>query len=796
VPALPLDARPGDLVRIRGDRWRIVRRFSYDTTALIETDGCGVGNRGVRSHFLLPFEPFDRVAAAPTPRVVRPTRWRRIARRVLGDATPGWTSLRAAAPARFDIVPFQLEPALALVRGDGCRFLIADAVGLGKTVQAGLMIAEVLQRQPDARAIVVCPAGLREQWREELQTRFGLDADVLDTAGVARSTAVLPVGFNPWSAHSLVITSVDYVKRPEVMRSLETLIWDVLVLDEAHGLAGRSDRAAAAAGLATRARFVVMLTATPHSGDADAFQRMCNIGRLGEDDALLLFNRTRADAGIPGSRRTLLLRVRPTASEAAMHRALEGYTRAVWRQPSDAGGHGARLAMSVLARRACSSAASLELSVQRRLALLGEEGQQPVPQLDLPFGSATVDDEVADSQLGARGLNDAVEERRQLTRIVVLAREAARAESKLAALRRLLFRTNEPAIVFTEYRDTLEHVAAALPGVTFARLHGGLTPRERTDALRQFTSGSVRVLLATDAASEGLNLHHRCRLVVNLELPWTPLRLEQRVGRVDRIGQTRRVHAVQLIAKATSEELVLSKLAERVSRVRAAIGTDAFSSLPGEQEVAEAVLGLGPLAESAAPSIDDGVLSPMLILESREEAHRILLARSLLLHAAREIPDPRAIVTSMRRSRHLSCSPRFLWVFRSLLVDAQGRGLSDELLALASSRRTTMRDLQDVAGRASDERLAAFAQELDAPLRLWLRREEALSGALRAAHARLSAQLIQLGLFDRRNERAAAAQSVLLDEALTRCAARSNELLERQRLRVESTDLAFAVAFR
>ncbi|MSO29323.1 MAG: DEAD/DEAH box helicase [Acidobacteria bacterium] len=804
MPAIPGDARPGDVVRIRGERWRITRRSSYDTTALIETDGCDAANRGVRTRFLLPFEPIDRVVVPPAPRVVRPARWRRIARRVLGDATPGWTSLRAATRARFDIVPFQLEPALALVRGDGCRFLIADAVGLGKTVQAGLMIAEVLQRQPDARAIVICPAGLREQWHEELQTRFGLSADVLDTAGVARSTATLPAGFNPWSAHSLVITSIDYVKRPEVMRSLETLIWDVVVLDEAHGLAGRSDRGVAAAAVAGRARCVVMLTATPHSGDAEAFRRLCHIGRLGDDDdPLLLFSRSRADAGIAGTRRTMLLRVRPTAAEAAMHDTLGAYARLVWRQASDAAGRGARLAMAVLSRRACSSAASLERSVERRLALLGHEPQQAMPQLELSFEAARSDDAAPDSQLGTRGLSDADEERRHLTRILALAREASRAESKLAALRRLLFRTTEPAIVFTEYRDTLEHVATALAGLTFARLHGGLTPRERAEALRQFTSGSVRLLLATDAASEGLNLHHRCRLVINLELPWTPLRLEQRVGRVDRIGQTRRVHAVHLVAAATSEELVLSKLAERMKRVRAA-GPFAFSPLPGDHEVAEAVLSPGPpkpgegggtrLAESPVPALDAGVLCPVLIREARDEATRIQRARSLLLHAAEEVPGPRATVTTIRRRRAPFCSRRALWVFRLLLVDGKGRGLSEELLALAGGHTTTLQ-LQDVAGRATGERLAALVKELDAPLRRWLHREAAMSTALRVAHARLSAQLLQLGLFDRRNERAAAAQSVLLHEALARSAVRARELAERRRPRVESRDLVFAIAF-
>ena len=593
MPGIPGDARPGDLVRIRGERWRIARCLAYDTAAVIETEGCDAANRGVRSCFLLPFEPIDRVGVSQTPRVVRPTRWRRVARRTLGDATPGWTSLRAATRARLDIVPFQLEPALALVRGDGCRVLIADAVGLGKTVHAGLMIAEMFDRQPDARALVVCPAGLREQWQDELQERFDLTADILDTAGVARAAAVLPVGFNPWSAPRLIITSIDYVKRPEVMRCLETLIWDTVILDEAHGLAGRSDRAATATALATRARFVVMLTATPHSGDADAFRRMSHIGRLGEDDPLLLFSRARAEAGVPGSRRTVLLRVRPTVAETAMHEALRAYAQLVWLLASGGGGSGARLAMSGLARRACSSAASLERSVERRLSLLGHEAQQPTPQLDLPFALATPDDLAPDSQLEAPGLADPAEERRHLGRILALARDASRSESKLAALRRLLSGTHEPAIVFTEYRDTLEHVASAVPGVTCVRLHGGLTPRERADALRQFTSGAVRLLLATDAASEGLNLHHRCRLVVNLELPWTPLRLEQRAGRVDRIGQTRRVHAVHLVAAATTEELVLSKLADRVRRIRAAVGSPAFPRFAGDREMADAVLG-GP----------------------------------------------------------------------------------------------------------------------------------------------------------------------------------------------------------
>ena len=278
--------RPGDAVRIRDERWRVTRRVAYDDVTLIEVLGADQGNRGTHAGFLLPFEPLERLVVSETPQVVRPARWRRIARAALADATPSPLALRAAARARLAIVPFQLEPALAVTSARGCRLLIADEVGLGKTIQAGLIVAEVFTRETDARALVVCPAGLRAQWQGELEGRFGLPAVVLDAAASARVGTGHGPGGNPWLSLRLVVTSIDYVKRPEVIRGFEALVWDVVVFDEAHSLAGASDRAAAAAALGTRARRVVMLTATPHSGDDEAFRRLCGVGRLDERSAV------------------------------------------------------------------------------------------------------------------------------------------------------------------------------------------------------------------------------------------------------------------------------------------------------------------------------------------------------------------------------------------------------------------------------------------------------------------------------------------------------------------------------
>ena len=202
VATHPLQA--GEVVRIRDERWRIVRRTTYALSTAIEAAGCDAANRGGRATFLLPFETIERFQAHPVPRVVGRRRWRRAARRTLATASPSLTSLRAAAPARLRIMSFQLEPVLALVRGEGCRFLIADAVGLGKTVQAGLMIAETLARRSEGRTLVVTPAALREQWQEEIESRFGLGADILDAAG-APIGRVTSGGFAPTLGRAIAL---------------------------------------------------------------------------------------------------------------------------------------------------------------------------------------------------------------------------------------------------------------------------------------------------------------------------------------------------------------------------------------------------------------------------------------------------------------------------------------------------------------------------------------------------------------------------------------------------------------
>ena len=283
-----------------------------------------------------------------------------------------------------------------------------------------------------------------------------------------------------------------------------------------------------------------------------------------------MFRRSRTDVGDPRRRRHHFARVRITHAEERLQRLLERYSRSVWNEPV-ADRDGARLAVTILRKRALSSPAAAAKSLRRRLALLQGRAQPP-RQLQLFEDDDALDDEVASGALASPGLADTARELRCLVSLIAAADAAQGADSKLRYLQRLVRRLGgESAVVFTEYRDTLLLLAAALPPTL--QLHGGLVAAERAAVQERFNREGG-LLLATDAAADGLNLHHRCRLVVNYELPWNPARLEQRIGRVDRIGQRRTVHALTLTARDTAEDLVIANLARRLSRVVAALGAD------------------------------------------------------------------------------------------------------------------------------------------------------------------------------------------------------------------------------
>ena len=751
---------PGDTVTARGEQWKVSSTDRFAGCAVITLDGAGASNAGVRSTLIAPFDTIAKVVSGKPLRRSRSSTLR-IARAAIASARPAcgiWT----AAAAKVDLLAYQLEPALAVLAG-ATRVLLADAVGLGKTIQAGLILTELLARGLVDRALILTPAGLRDTWAAELRNRFDLRPIVFDQASVATALHGLPAGVNPWASHAIVIASIDLVKRPEVLATVEGAPFDLVIADEAHHLTPGSDRGAAVERLASRAPWVVLASATPHSGDDAAFNYLTRIG--GSGDRITVFRRTRHEVGAGMGRRVHLLAVTPSGAESRMLRAAEAYARAIWNGVGQRD-RGARLLAILLARRAASSATALERTLTRRLHLLSGRDDPAAEQASLPWEDAEEGDgDVPAELLGAAGFDDRASEQCVLEELVAAATAARHHASKIRLIARLIRRVREPAVIFTEYRDTLDALVEALGGGHRIRtLHGGLSAGLRHLALSAFTHGDADLLIATDTAGEGLNLHHRCRLVIDVELPWNPRRLEQRVGRVDRLGQTRRVHAIRLLHRGTVEETVLARLERR--RVRAAAALDGEpDAWFGEEDVAAAALGA-----AGWPSRAPARLASAVVVAAAAEVERVARQRAGgSMRAAR-----RAVLSLPRHPARAAARMLLLYHLRS--VGPLGRTADESLRALLvelSHRPTTRRDWQArIADLDRDPRVRAVlaheglrhAAEIDSQLAAL---REAVRQRVQVIRDRLHRTLpreLQPSMFDRRVERGA----ILHQQAIAR----------------------------
>jgi superfamily II DNA or RNA helicase len=569
----------------------------------------------------------------------------------------------------------------------------------------------------------------------------------MDAAALASLTDSLPFDVNPWAVEPVAIASIDFLKQPEVLRGVSSLVWDALIVDEAHHATIASLRYDAVNALAQRARQVVLLTATPHGGDDRAYRALCDIGAAATDGRILLFRRTRETAGMPRARRAHLLPIRATPETADMHRLLDEYVARLWTIARESGRRDVQLTAMVLAKRAFSSAHSLVMSLERRLA--GLKGEIDLPsQSTLPFG---VEDDLSDEAPTPMtpAFAPPVEERMLVERIIHSARSAFGHEGKIHALARMVRRVREPLIIFTEYRDTLEVIRNAIGSLRpVVMLHGGQTPQERRHSIHMFTTGAADVMLATDAGSEGLNLQGCCRVVINLELPWSPNRLEQRIGRVDRIGQRHTVHAINLLAAGTSERTVLANLLRRIDRIRLS-----------EIEIAASVISRSEPPAHPAP-VDTCAETIDLTAASHTETARIAQGRRALVSSS---CLPENVVPVVL---HRSMPPSLTALFRIRLVTRAGRLVEDTLvpvqMAITSPRRRLRpREVRTFAeslltsvgsdlarhARAHGERRAdAIARESAHAVAAHIRRERAVSDHIASSPA----VLVQAGLFESR----------------------------------------------
>lgn len=522
----------GALAGARGWLWRVERleRAGRQATLASLARADDEGTRTLTA--VRPAEPMSRVGASGALHTVGRAAAIDAVRRARALERPAF-GIAAAVRLAGEIHSWQLAAALVFARGHP-RVLLADPVGMGKTVSAALAIAECLREGPDRRSLVIAPGHLLAQWRAELRGRIAIDADVADAASVRRLERGLPAGMAAWARPGCLIASIDFIKQPHVARAIETVLWDLLVIDEAHLACGESERHAACEMIARRARRLLLLTATPSDGGSPRLAALTRLGSGGERLVVL----RHAPLSAPTAR-TRSIALRPDVSVARLHAALRAYV--AWLAAAPRGNDPAiGLLASLLVKRALSSAHAVHLSLERRAALVAPDeasGRQP----------SLFDDEEDPEVLGTPSGRPRDEERHRLDMLIGLSSRAARDDRRLDALGRLLARAKEPAVIFTCFRDTAVLLARRLsPGLDIRLVHGTLPAAVTDAALSAFTHGTARALVATDVAASGLNLHHRCRWVIHYDQPWRPSTMRQRNGRVDRLGQRRAPHVTTL----------------------------------------------------------------------------------------------------------------------------------------------------------------------------------------------------------------------------------------------------------
>ena len=526
--------------------------------------------------------------------------------------------------ARVDPLPHQLEAVYEyFLRVPRIRFLLADDPGAGKTIMAGLLIKELKIRGLIRRILIVAPANLTFQWQRELRDKFRESFEV-----IRGDTLRANYGMNPWQERDQVVTSVSWVSRIEDAReSLLRSDWDLIIVDEAHKMSAYSaDKKTLAyqlgEHLSAMTDHFLLMTATPHKGDPENFRLFLELldkdvygditsleEAMREHEAPFYLRRIKeALVSFPdpetGEVHQLFTRRKvQTAPFKLNPEEMDFYdelTRYVEDQSikasedDSARGRALGFTMAMLQRRFASSVYAVRLSLTRMKAtrerILADPNAYRQEQIlkripedfeDLP------DDEQQDLMLRLEEIVPSIDpaslrdEIARLTRLITEAGvlEARAIETKLTKLQAVITEQgvfSDPKmklLIFTEHKETLDYLVGKLVawGLTVTQIHGGMkigdrdTPGTRIHAERAFRE-SAQVMVATEAAGEGINLQF-CWFMINYDIPWNPVRLEQRMGRIHRYGQDKDCLIINFVAISTREGRVMAKLFERIKRI-------------------------------------------------------------------------------------------------------------------------------------------------------------------------------------------------------------------------------------
>ncbi|MBU7017305.1 MAG: DEAD/DEAH box helicase family protein [Theionarchaea archaeon] len=552
------------------------------------------------------------------------------------------------------IEDYQFYPVLKALLMPRVSLLLADDVGVGKTVEAGLIASELISQRGIRRILIICPASIQEQWQEEMKDKFNLDFVILDSAQVFKIQKTLGMDANPWTTSPRIITSMDYIRQPHILdyfekgssrlhpESAAVLPWDLLIVDEAHNLSPSrfgddSLRCQMLRDISKYCEHRLFLTATPHNGFTVSFTGLLEIlnplrfkrkSFLDEKDHIqictVLVRRLKSEINekraIPQfvNRKVEGIQLNLSNKEMELFEALRRYREKGIQLVS--GGEKKEqylgyFIFSILTKRLLSSSYAFARTWWNHIkgfeleefGLEEAENSRKRAEMDIPEDEEKERRNSDAVRHGAGWLRKYADELTPFISDVssiledmgwteeATARGAEGipqfpSDAKWEALVKWIdhtlmlngrFRDDERLIIFTEYKDTLDYLITRFekekgwtqPEIQI--LFGGAPEMSRSLIKQEFNDpqSQLRILVATDVAAEGLNLQTSCRYVIHQEVPWNPMRLEQRNGRVDRYGQGRNVVVSHFATDEDADIHFLSYVAHKVTQVREDLGS-------------------------------------------------------------------------------------------------------------------------------------------------------------------------------------------------------------------------------